>query len=468
MLLTITSTAPAATDMGYLLHKNPARAQRFETSAGTAHVFYSDAEPERCTVALLLEVDPIELARNKRFGADGFALWQYVNDRPYAGGSLLAAALGKVFSTALAGRCEGREALVATPLPLTIRVPSVASDGGAALVRSLFEPLGWRVDAVEMPSDPQVPRWGRAPYVDLTLRGSHIVQAALSHLFVLLPTLDPARHYWIGPEAVDKLVRTSGGWLAVHPERDLITRRYLRGRGRLVTDATARLAALDADAAVEPDDAPDDDASPSRPLAVVRKDAVLTALRDVGAHRVVDLGCGEGALLRAMLEDPAFTQILGVDVSARVLELAARRLNLRRLADSQRARIALRHSSASYRDDDLAGWDAIVLMEVIEHVEPERLDTLERHVFGHARPRAVVVTTPNVEYNALYPNLDGGMRHHDHRFEWTRAQFREWADAVGSRHGYDVEHRPVGELNANLGAPTQLALFTLAAKEAAA
>lgn len=465
MLLTITSTAPDATDLGYLLHKNPARAQRFEVSTGTAHVVYPEAEPDRCTAALLLEVDPIDLVRGKGFGSDGSALWQYINDRPYAGGSMLAAALGKVFSTALAGRCEARQELVTTALPLTIRVPSLPADGGASSVRSLFEPLGWVVEAVELPLDPEVPRWGRAPYVDLMLTGEATVQAALSHLFVLLPTLDPERHYWVGPEAVDKLVRTSGGWLAGHPERDLITRRYLRGRG-LVTDATARLAALD-DGGATPEPDLTEEPPARRSLAVERKDAVMTALRDVGAHRVVDLGCGEGVLLRALLDDPGFTEILGVDVSARALQTAARRLNLDRLPDSVRARLAFKHSSASYRDDDLAGWDAVVLMEVVEHVDPERLDTLERHVFAHARPRAVVLTTPNAEYNVLYPNLRG-MRHPDHRFEWTRAELREWADGVASRHGYRVTYRDVGEADAEHGAPTQLALFTLAAGEVAA
>lgn len=470
VLLTITSTAPNATDLGYLLHKNPARAQRFETSTGVAHVFYPEAEPDRCMVALLLEVDPVGLVRDTRFGADGFALWQYVNDRPYAASSMLAVALGKVFGTALAGRCEGREDLVATALPLEIRVPSLPTDGGAGLVERLFAPLGWRVDAVEMPYDPDVPRWGIAPYVDLTLTGEHTVQAALSHLFVLLPTLDPARGFWIGPEAVDKLVRTSGGWLAGHPERDLITRRYLRGRRELVTDATARLSALDGGAEAEVGglaDAGDSvdavaTAAARRPLAALRRDAVVDVLHEIGARRVVDLGCGEGALLRELVRDPAITEVLGVDVSARALELAARRLDPDRLSDSQRSKVRLKHSSVSYRDDDLTGWDAIVLMEVIEHVEPERLDTLERHVFAHARPRWVVVTTPNAEYNALYPDLvPGAMRHSDHRFEWTRSELAAWAERVAQDHGYSVTFRGVGPADEIHGSPTQLALFRL-------
>lgn len=473
MLLTLTSTAPDATDLGYLLHKNPARAQAFDVSTGTAHVFYPEAEPDRCTVALLLEVDPVALVRDKKFGADGFALRQYVNDRPYAASSMLATALGKVFSTALAGRCAGREELVTTSLPLQIRIPALPTDGGTALVRELFEPLGWQVEATAMPLDRQVPRWGEAPYVDLTLTGEQTVQAALSHLFVLLPTLDSERHFWIGPEAVDKLVRTSGGWLAAHPSRDLIARRYLRGRRQLITDATERLTALDDGGSPGPDDVatPVEPVEPAGsvavpvPLAVERREAVVEILHELGAHRVVDLGCGEGALLRALVRDPAITEILGVDVSARSLEIAARRLTPDRLSDSQRDKVTLRHSSLSYRDDALVGFDAIVLMEVVEHVDPERLDTLERHVFGHARPAAVVVTTPNAEHNVRYPGLAAGaFRHPDHRFEWTRAEVAEWAQRVAGEHGYEVEFRGIGAEDAEVGAPTQAAVFRRSAQ----
>jgi 3' terminal RNA ribose 2'-O-methyltransferase Hen1 len=460
VLLTLTSTAPRATDLGFLLHKHPDRVQRFTVSTGEAHVFYPEATDERCTAALLLEVDPVALVRDKRFRADGLALGQYVNDRPYAASSMLATALGKVFATALAGRCAGHEELVERPLPLTVRVPSLPTDGGAALVRALLEPLGWAVDAREVSLTEEAPAWGSAPYVDLTLTGEHTVQAALSHLYVLLPVLDPARRFWVGSEAADKMIRTSGEWLARHPDRDLITRRYLRGRHAMITDATERLAALDGS---EHDDVVDDEqvAEVRRPLAVLRKAAVVAVLRELGARRVVDLGCGEGALLRELVKEPTFTEVLGVDVAARTLRLAARRLGLDRMPDSQRARIALKHSSLSYRDDDLVDKDAIVLMEVIEHVEPDRLPTLERNVFVHARPAAVVVTTPNAEHNVVYEDMPAGtMRHPDHRFEWTRAELAAWSERVADEHGYAVVFRPVGPEHPVHGPATQMAVFT--------
>jgi 3' terminal RNA ribose 2'-O-methyltransferase Hen1 len=480
VLLTITTNAieaatesatgrVAASDLGYLLHKHPDRVQAFDLPVGTAHVFYPEVSENRCTAALLLEVDPIGLVRGKRFGGDAFALAQYVNDRPYAASSVLAFALGKVGGTALKGRCAARPDLEGVPLPLRIAVPAVPCSGGADLVRRLFTPLGWDVTARTLALDPQVPAWGDSRYVDLVLEGTMPLADALSHLYVLLPVLDGAKHYWVSTDEVDKLVRNSGAWLSSHPERDLVTRRYLRHQRSFVADATARLEALDdtaSDASELDATASADGSEPEPPTTLVRlrAAAVLSALRDVGAHRVVDLGCGEGALLRELLADPTFTEVVGVDVAAGALERAGRRLALERMPDSMRGRLTLRQSSATYRDRAMEGYDAVVLMEVVEHLDLDRLPALERSVFGHARPASVAVTTPNAEYNVRYERLTAGtMRHPDHRFEWTRSEFAAWASGVAERYGYAVELRPVGEEDPLLGPPTQLGLFRRAA-----
>lgn len=461
--LTITSTAPDATDLGYLLHKHPDRAQHFDVSAGVAHVFYPEATPERCTVAVLLEVDPIALVRGRRRGGDAFALSQYVNDRPYAASSMVSVALGKVFRSAMAGKCDARPDLVDRPLPLEVRVPAMPSFGGPALVADLFEPLGWTVDATPVPLDETIPAWGESRYVDVRLSGEVVLAQALTHLYVLLPVLDNAKHYWVSTDEVDKLVRAGTGWLAEHPHRELITRRYLAHQRELVASAVSRLAEVDD----LPPDALDnavpaeDGAAPEVPLVALRRRAVLEALRAENVSRVVDLGCGEGALLRELIQDAGFAEVVGVDVSPRALQLAERRLNLDRMPDSQRARLRLVQSSLTYRDERLSGYDAVVLMEVVEHLDPERLPALEDTVFGQARPRSVVVTTPNVEHNVRFERLAAGsMRHPDHRFEWTRGEFAAWADGVCARRGYDVRFSPVGHDDAKVGPPTQMAVFT--------
>ncbi|WP_074436989.1 3' terminal RNA ribose 2'-O-methyltransferase Hen1 [Tessaracoccus massiliensis] len=468
MLLTLTSTAPHATDLGYLLHKHPDRVQSFQQSFGTAVVYYPAASEERCTVALQVDVDPIALVRRRGSRGEQGSLAQYVNDRPYAAGSMLSVTIGRVFGTALAGRCDARPDLPDTPLPLTVRIPAVAARGrhedarGAALVGRLFEPLGWSVTAAETPLAEGFD-WGRSPYLDVTLTATLPLADALSHLYVLLPVLDDAKHYWISSDEVDKLVRRGEGWLAAHPERGFITQRYLGSRRRLIEDATARLNELDGelpeDAPVEADGDPEA-AQPASPLRIQRLEAVLQALRDVGAHSVADVGCGEGFYLRALLADPSFTRILGVDVSARELEKAERRLHLDRKSDQQRARLTLRQSSVTYRDDALSGFDALLLVEVIEHLEPDRLPSLEATVFGAAKPRHVIVSTPNAEHNARYELAPGEFRHPDHRFEWTRSEFEQWARRVADAHGYAVGFRSVGEPDPELGPPTQLALFS--------
>ena len=466
MLLTLsteaTSAMPDATDLGYLLHKHPGRAQSFDVTAGRAHVVWPEAGPQRSTVALLLEVDPVALVRSKGLrGSDGFSLSQYVNDRPYAASSMLAVALGKVFRTALTGRCTARPELAAEALPLRVHLPALPSRGGLDLVSRLFAPLGWTVDATPIPLDLEIPAWGDSPYVDATLTATLTVADALSQLYVLMPVLDDSKHYWVDTDEIDKLMRAGRSWLGEHPERELITRRYLGHYRELVSPALSRLAELDdlPDAVDQGDPRPDEPAAPA-PLGQLRRAAVLSALRAEGASTVVDLGCGEGALLQDLIADPGFARVVGVDVSHRALEVAARRLRLDRMPDSQRARLELLQSSVTYRDDRLSGFDAVVLMEVIEHLDPPRLPALGRTVFGHARPSSVLVTTPNADYNVCYPELAAGtMRHRDHRFEWTRAEFRVWAEATATTYGYAARFLPVGDEHPALGPPTQLAVF---------
>jgi 3' terminal RNA ribose 2'-O-methyltransferase Hen1 len=464
VLLTITTTHRPATDLGFLLHKHPERVQSFEATGGTAHVFYPRADERTCTAALLLEVDPIGLVRGRNGGAAGaFALGQYVNDRPYAASSLLAVALGKLFRTAMGGRCDARPALAATDIPLRVHVPVLPAHGGAELVTRLFEPLGWQVDAQPVPLDPAFPEWGTSRYVDLRLTGTLRLADALNHLYVLLPVLDDAKHYWVAAEEVDKLLRAGQTWLAAHPERELISRRYLAHRRSLVVSALSRLAEVDDAAEEDLDNALAEPVVGERqvPLAAARRGAVLAVLRAAGARRVLDLGCGDGALLRELLADPMFTEIVGVDVSARALEVAARRLNLDRLPDRQRERIVLRQSALTYVDDALRGYDAAALVEVVEHVDPPRLPALERAVFASTRPQTVVVTTPNIEHNVRFPGMAAGaLRHPDHRFEWTRAEFQDWTRGVGQRQGYAVRYLPVGQDDPEVGPPTQMAVFT--------
>jgi 3' terminal RNA ribose 2'-O-methyltransferase Hen1 len=468
MLLTISTSRQPATHLGYLLHKHPDRCQTFDLTFGRAHVFYPEATENRCTACLLLNVDPVGLVRGKGDWQGGSAD-QYVNDRPYVASSLMSVAISQVFGSALAGRSKDRAELVDVPLPLTAKIDVLPVRGGEPLLKRIFEPLGYSVEATHHPLDEQFPEWGESVYYSVTLAKLATVSELLRHLYVLIPVFDHRKHYYVGQDEVEKLLTKAQTWLAEHPERELITRRYLTKSPSLVRQALARLAEAEMPSVEE--ESVTDDAAESivaereRSLHEQRIDAVIDALKTSGATRVLDLGCGEGKLLRQLLADKQFTEIVGMDVSIRSLEIAHRRLRLDRLPEKQRERIRLIHGSLSYRDERLQGFDAAAIVEVIEHLDPSRLAAFERVVFEQARPGLVVLTTPNREYNVMWETLAAGeMRHGDHRFEWTRAEFEAWGNGVAKVHGYSVQYQPVGNLTEELGAPSQMAMFERSAK----
>lgn len=506
MLLTITTTRRPATDLGFLLHKHPDRFQSFDLSFGQAHVFYPESTEDQCAVCLLLDVDPVGMVRGKnRNRNENFLLGHYVNDRPYVASSFMSVAISQVFGTAMGGRCKDRPELVTTPIPLTARIDVLPVRGGADFLKRIFEPLGYTVTADQHPLDEQFPEWGDSPYYSVSIQGTKPLSELLTHLYVLIPVFDNNKHYYVGDDELEKLLAKGGrmkeeggkGWLATHPEREEIARRYLKNQRSLYRQALERL--VDPDL-VEPDEGDEVDNRHTRagyeealekPLSLneQRHGAVLAALRASGARRVLDLGCGEGKLLRELLKDQQFDELVGVDVSIRALEIASKRLKLDRLPERQAERLKLMHGSLMYRDKRLAGFDAAAVVEVIEHLDPPRLAAFERVLFEFARPRTVVLTTPNREYNVMWPALrvesDDDMdtlasgdasrvaashtatadppavkfRHSDHRFEWTRQEFQDWANRVADQHGYEVRFLPIGPQDETVGSPTQSAIF---------
>jgi len=459
VLLTVTTTHRPATDLGYLLHKHPDRVQSFSVPFGKAHVLYPEATEERCTAALVLDVDPVGLVRRGR-GPSSFALAEYVNDRPYVASSFMSVAMVTVLKSAMAGTCKERPELAAAAIPLEATLPAVPARGGEDLVRRLFEPLGYRVETDPLPLDPAFPEWGTGRHLTLRVAGDVRLADLLSHLYVLLPVLDDDKHYWVDEGEIDKLIRRGEGWLPGHAERDLIVRRYVKHQKRLVAPALTQL-----DEALPPAEADDDLGEGEQPLeeAVPLRDQRLASVQSVlkasGARRVLDLGCGSGALLERLVRD-GYDEVVGVDVSIRALEQAARRLKLDMLHDAQRDRVKLLQSSLTYRDRRLTGYDAAALVEVIEHLDPPRLAAAERSIFALARPSTVVITTPNREYNVRWETLAADQfRHPDHRFEWTRDEFAAWSERVGESHGYRVRRVPIGPEDPEVGSPTQMAVF---------
>jgi len=458
MFLSITTTqSPVvdfATDLGFLLMKNPERVHDVEISFGRAVVFFPVANRSRCEAVLALDLDPVALVRGRGEGEG--VTDQYVNDRPYAASSFLSVALNRVFRTAMTGKSPERQHLADSAIPLDIVIAPLPAPGNDMLER-LFAPLGWAVYSkpIDSPNGP-------SRYVELRLSGRLRLADALSHLYVLIPTLDADKHYWVGDDEVDKLVSKAGAWLGAHPEREMIALRYLRNRRSLARAALARLVPG------EDEEAPSEAAMPREialeaPLRLhdLRLDTVAALVKATGARSVADLGCGEGRLLQRLVKNRTLEKIIGLDASTRDLERASERLKLDLAGGAARERVQLLHGALTYRDDRWAAMDAAALVEVIEHLDADRLPALADVVFGAARPRTVIVTTPNADYNVVFETLPAGQfRHPDHRFEFTRAEFAAWAENIARTYGYSVAFSGIGEPHPEHGPASQVGVFS--------
>ncbi|MXV73746.1 3' terminal RNA ribose 2'-O-methyltransferase Hen1, partial [Candidatus Poribacteria bacterium] len=445
-----------------LLHKHPARMQSFALTFGQAHVFYPEACTEKCTAALLLDVDSVALVRRPHGQfAENFALAQYVSDRPYVASSFLSVAIARVFGSALSGKCKERPQLVETEIPLTAQLSILPCRGGEKLLRRLFEPLGYTVTAEQHGLDPHSPDWGQSRYFRVTLENTCRLSELLTHLYVLIPVLDDEKHYWVGDAEIEKLLKHGNDWLAEHPEQESIARRYLKHQRHLTREALAQLREEEAQETDETVQVGEAQVEERIGLNEIRLATVTESLRQSGAKRVLDLGCGEGKLLRKLLAEKQFEEIVGMDVSHRALKIAQERLHYDRLPEKQKERLRLFQGSLGYRDKRLTGYDAAAVVEVIEHLGLPQLAAFERILFEFACPQTVVLTTPNIEYNVKFENLQAGnFRHKDHRFEWTRDEFQSWAAGVAKRFGYAVVFHPIGPEAEDVGTPTQMAVFT--------
>ena len=429
---------------------------------------------------MLTEIDPIAITQqSRRQGSGDAAIQQYVNDRPYAACSHLSVAIADVFRSALNGACKEHPELVDTPMPLVANIPGLPSRQGTQFIRNLSEPLGYKVHTDTPPVDSQFTQWGESSHHDVTLSATTTVQQLLNHLYMLIPVLDNSKHYWVGKDEAKKLIQRGGAWLNDHPLKDIIFRRYLRYNRSLMHHAHELISQIDQEtiateepaspeeAAIAGIDAPQNvnESDIEKPIALsqARTTAVMDAIRESSPQSVIDLGCGEGSLLQLIVRDSAIARVAATDVSPHALDLARRKVGLHNMTNRQAERISIFQSSLIYDDPRTHNFDVAVLMEVIEHVDPPKLDALEHSVFGRAQPRKVVVTTPNVEYNQLFNNIrKNGLRHRDHRFEWTRQEFQKWARDVAEQHGYSVAIHGIGVEDTSIpaGHPTQMAVFT--------
>ncbi len=457
MLLTITTTHKPATDLGFLLHKHPDKFQSLDLSIGKAHIFYPDSSKDKTTIALLLDIDPIDMVRGKNISGKEFSLGQYVNDRPYVASSFMSVALSKAFSTAMNGKCAVNPELVDVKMPFEVKIAVLpAPKGGEILIRKLFEPLGYKLKLQRHILDGKFKDWGDSKYFTLELSHTITTKELLSHLYVLIPALDDDKHYFVSQQEIDKLLEKGKGWLKSHPEKEQITRRYLIHLSSFARQALER---LNEGQKIEYIQELKNTEERKKTLNQKRLDSVLEQLKNTRAEKVLDLGCGEGKLIRMLLKQKQFKEIAGMDVSYSALSKAKDSLHWEEMAPKQKERIELFQGSLTYKDKRLEGYDAAAILEVIEHLDECRLESFERVVFEFAKPKTIILTTPNSEYNIMFKNM-GSMRHKDHRFEWTRKEFETWAKGVAERNNYKVEFLPIGDWDEKVGAPTQMGIFT--------
>jgi len=454
MLLTITYTGNNTTNLGFLLFKNPYRPQKFEMGYGDVYIFYPELTDEKTTAALLLDINPIDLTRGKE-GSDMGGLFDYVNDRPYVSSSFMSVAIANVFRTAMTGRCDEHQELADSEINLEAMIAMLPCRGNTLMLNRVFEPLGYEVKYESFIMDENFPDWGESKYVNLTIKGKVKLSDLLKHIYILIPVFDRQKHYWIGNDEVEKLMRNAGEWLLNHPEKEYITSRYLKRLNPLVNKAFAQLnseTTLDMDTAAQAEIT-----EKKLTLNERRLGCVVAALKNCRAKSVIDIGCGEGKLLRFLARDKQFQKLAGADVSTLALERAAEKLN-----NDTALSVNLFQSSLTYKDSRFKGYDAVCVIEVIEHLDLSRLPAFEHVLFGFTRPRIVILTTPNMEYNVIYENIsECGFRHSDHRFEWTRSGFKNWAEKTAVQYGYNVEFSEIGDVDKYLGASTQMGVFTI-------
>ena len=458
--LTITTTYSPATDLGYLLHKHPDKVQSFNISGGKAMVFYPEATEEICTATLLIEINNIDLVRVMRIPVDYSLLKHYVNDRPYVASSFMSSAISKVYGTAMNGNCKAKPELTAIEMPLQCKLSPINVKGGEEFIRRMFEPLGYDLNIHRLPIDSLSPELGNSDYYSIALKNNILLKHLLSQLYILIPVFDRQRHYWISKQNVDVLLEKGSDWLPTHPEVKVITKYYLKHIRTLTQMALDRLLA-------DENQDSNDEQSPDPIISNVtenlnrqRYKTVMETLKELGGRRILDLGCGAGMLIELLLRDSQFSKIIGMDASYRSLQRAKARLYMDEMSPKMKARIDFIHGSLLYRDERLKGFDIAVIIEVIEHIDPDRLIDFEKVVFKFARPTYVILTTPNSEYNQVYGiNNPSKYRHPDHRFEWSRDQFSSWVERIGSEYDYSATLQSIGDVHSEFGSPTQMAVF---------
>jgi 3' terminal RNA ribose 2'-O-methyltransferase Hen1 len=446
MQLSIKVTGQGAGVVSHLISKNPHNLYERNEKGHTVRLVYTTSSEEETEFLLYVVPDPIELVRNS---PDLYNITQYINDREFAVSSLFCSFIRTALGTALNGKPkEEYRSWVDHELQLELRFGPLASSLSDKQIQQLFEPLGYKI-GIDYGDFTVFKEKSTARY--LTIKGTKTLQTSLRHVFVLIPVLDDYKHYFIDEREVEKLERYGEGWLEFHPLADLIIKRSLRFRD-VIAKSNFKVS--------DEKDLNFRNKAPSKPrLNDMRYEAIVKQVQSLtNKSTVIDMGAGEGKLSVQLGFIPGIQEILAVEPSQREHIRAKERFEKAKQIEGF-LEPSLLWGSLFYTDDRLRNKDVMILCEVIEHINEDRLPGIMELIFRENRPRTFLITTPNQEYNAIY-DLGENMRHNDHRFEWSREEFQNRCQNWIANVPYSVVFAGIGEEQEPYGFPTQMAIFS--------
>lgn len=443
MQLTIRATGENAKMVSYLLAKNPNNIYERNQKGHLVRMFYSKFNDEELEATIFVTPDPLEMLQNK---SNSYDITHYINDREFAVSSIFCSFIRSALGTALNGQPkEEYSEWVGHRFPLALEFGPVSSSLSDKQLAGLFQPMGYEVAISRPEIHYSFDLKEKSSARTLTLTGHQTLQNALRHLFVLIPVIDNYKHYFIDEKEIDKLERYGEGWLEEHPLRELIYRQALRFKE--IYSLVEKPAA---------DELIKEPVKKAR-LNDMRYEKIIETASRLKPKSVVDFGSGEGKLAVQLGFMDGIEELLAVEPSQSETLKAIRRFEK---VKGQAGFIEPETlwGSLFYYDERLKGKDLIILCEVIEHIDAERLPKALDTILHSYAPESLIITTPNREYNELY-DMDNHFRHDDHRFEWTRKEFQDWCSERNHQDHYELEFSGIGEEQELQGQPTQMCVF---------
>jgi 3' terminal RNA ribose 2'-O-methyltransferase Hen1 len=443
MQLTIQASGDNVQAISYLLAKNPNNLYERNHKGHLVRLFYSKFTETELEVTIFVTPDPIEMVKNN---SNSYDITHYINDREFAVSSIFCSFIRSALGTALNGQPkEEHLKWVNHPFSFNFEFGPVVSSLSDEKLMNLFEPIGYEVTINRPEIEYSFPIKTKSSARYLSIKGMKTLQEGLRHLFVLIPVIDNYKHYFIDEKEIEKLERYGEGWLEQHPLRDLIYRQALRFKEiySLVENSSKD------EKKVEP--------VKKVRLNELRYEKIVNAVSQMKPRSVVDFGSGEGKLSVQLGFVEGITEILAVEPSESASLKALERFN--KVKNKEKFVIPeLLWGSLFYYDERLKDKDVIILCEVIEHIDETRLPKAMDTLLHDYQPGALIITTPNREYNELY-DMEEHLRHNDHRFEWTRAEFRQWCTERNYSNDYELLFDGIGEEHPSHGFPTQMCIF---------